>query len=173
MATKPSCPFLALPLELRELIYDYVFHGPNTRVRYSIKYPDAYTSPRNFGILRASRQIYAEALPRFYLDKVFFYNRETSVEWEHIVAWLHAKPRHVHKLIAAIELARPRRQGGSKTAVRRYTEEEETTHAQGCRAIDEAGIEPREGTLRVYSVWSPEAAREQRQRFIYEKRGVR
>ncbi|KAK5683872.1 hypothetical protein LTS10_003735 [Elasticomyces elasticus] len=148
MATKPSCPFLALPLELRELIYDYVFRDPNTRARYSIKYPSAYTSTLNFGILRANRQIYAEALPRFYKHKIF-YAYTSRVNIEAVVEWLGTKPHRVHKHIDVIELRTDKWHGESKTAMRRQAEQEETMLAQGWRAIEEAGIELREGTLKA------------------------
>ncbi|KAK3630450.1 hypothetical protein LTR56_009500 [Elasticomyces elasticus] len=152
MATKPSSPFLALPLELRELIYDYVFQfrGSNRKVRIN-KYSPAFTSISRIGVLRASRQVYEEALPRLYKHKifVFWYYSDTRLEWEQIVAWLRKIPCHIHKHITIIELWSNEGHGESKTAMQRQAEREETILAQGRLAIEEAGIELREDTFKI------------------------
>ncbi|KAK5700193.1 hypothetical protein LTR17_023136 [Elasticomyces elasticus] len=154
MANKPLCPFLALPLELRELIYDYAFHIPKAYFRYyDISYQRAYTSTLNFGILRACHQVYAEALPRFYKHKIF-YAYTPSDGTEAVVEWLRTKPHYIHKHIDVIELRPGKWHGESKTAMRRQAEREETILAQGRRAIEEAGIELREDTFKLVS-WGP------------------
>ena len=84
-------PFLDLPFEIRDLIYDNIFDSPKyTTIRPIIR----VVNPASVNILLASKQIYSEAIQFFYS------HRATETRREDLLCRINYRPmfRKFHKL---------------------------------------------------------------------------
>ncbi|KAK5696578.1 hypothetical protein LTR97_007881 [Elasticomyces elasticus] len=132
-----------LPLELREVIYDYVF-GHRTIL---FPRPDdprpKHLHPR---LLRTCKVIRAEALPRFYKCTTL------RAEWwsfPQAVQWLMHKDEDVRKMICHVEYLMPafaHREGDDE---KKMAETEKWALMLRTFDMEEKGIVLREGVLRV------------------------
>ncbi|KAK3630456.1 hypothetical protein LTR22_021490 [Elasticomyces elasticus] len=130
MANTSTSQLLALPAELREIIWDYTLSGTIVQVpsRSEHAYAFCETQLRRIdsrvdkwhneelqaikeeghpAILRTSKEIRHEALPRYYMFSVFRFDDE-----ETLVEWLSARPTRVRQSLINVEFML-RQSGGS------------------------------------------------------------
>ncbi|KAK5746144.1 hypothetical protein LTR17_000878 [Elasticomyces elasticus] len=92
-ADEPGPSFLTLPVELREMIYDYAL--ADIVVRLGSRVWTASISP---AILRTSKQIREEAIPSYYKSATFKVS-----QWDVLIRLLHPMPQHLRLAVPRIE----------------------------------------------------------------------
>ncbi|KAI5358937.1 hypothetical protein Slin14017_G112200 [Septoria linicola] len=93
MKEKPLAPatFLTIPREIRDLIYDQIFH-------HNIVHLSLPTRRRNIGLLRTCHQIHDEAIKSYYKHTTFY----TDVRIASLYNWLQRLPELHHKLLTDV-----------------------------------------------------------------------
>ncbi|EME40598.1 hypothetical protein DOTSEDRAFT_27232 [Dothistroma septosporum NZE10] len=104
-AVNPQANLLALPQELRDQIYHYVFEGLLVKL-------DARTvHRRNAGLLATSRQLYIESVDLYYKSATFFLTHDcvngVESDEKRLMKWLKALPSRRRKLIREIRYEFP------------------------------------------------------------------
>ncbi|KAK5700194.1 hypothetical protein LTR17_023137 [Elasticomyces elasticus] len=92
-ADEPGPSFLTLPVELREMIYEYTL--TDTVIRLGSRMWTPSTSP---AILRTSKQIREEAIPSYYKSATFKVS-----QWDVLIRLLHPLPQYLRLAVPRIE----------------------------------------------------------------------
>ncbi|KAK4900052.1 hypothetical protein LTR27_002815 [Elasticomyces elasticus] len=92
-AGEPGPSFLTLPVELREMIYEYAL--ADTLVCLGSRMWTPSISP---AILRTSKQIREEAIPGYYKSATFKVS-----QWDVLTRLLHPLPQHLRLAVSRIE----------------------------------------------------------------------
>ncbi|KAK4900056.1 hypothetical protein LTR27_002819 [Elasticomyces elasticus] len=165
MANTTPSRLLALPAELREMIWDYALTGTiaqiprqthnsytfrktqlqllwaEDRVYYSND--DRLQAIKEQGhpaILRLSKQIRHEALPRYYIFSVFRFDTKAA-----LMRWLSARPARVRKSITSVQFVLRYRDLGAEFTVRREASKFAALEAE----LTAEGLALRKGVLEV------------------------